>query len=114
MVLLHDPANGSTMYVATHDLSIAKVKEELLKNRLAFEGRKKNVGEKAAKIEQGRITGRPEWVQASLEREKSRAKDILRNPAATPEEKQYAEQVLESSRTLQEQPALANLEARSK
>ena len=114
MVLFHDPLSGSSMYLPTHDVSVKRVEEELLKTHLMFEtAEKKITGEKAAKIEQGRIKGRPEWVQASLGREINRAKDILRNPEATPEEKKYAEQVLESSKELQERPGLANLEARA-
>lgn len=50
----------------------------------------------------------PEWTQQQHEREIMRAKSILRNPAATLEEKTYAERVLESSRELQRRASMLN------
>jgi hypothetical protein len=61
---------------------------------------RRQVGEKEAKIE-GSNLQHPEWLFQQYEREIQRAKDIMRNPDAKSEEKQYAEQVLESSKALQ-------------
>lgn len=107
MVYFHDPTTGSTAVLAVADVTPEAVKAELAKTRAQFAA--KNVGEKQAKIESAAMKGQPEWVQASLEREIQRAKNILRNPEATPEEKDYAQRLLDTSRELAQHPALANL-----
>lgn len=58
------------------------------------------VGEKQAKIEGAKLE-HPEWLFQQYEREIQRAKDIMRNPDAKPEEKVYAQQVFDSSKALQ-------------
>ncbi|SRR6266568_4025321 len=113
MVLFHDPTTGSTLYLPTDSVSVDKVKAELEKSRAQFAA-KPQAGEKQAKIEGAELKGHPEWTQASLEREITRAKSILRNPDATAEEKEYAQSLLDTSRELQKNPALANLHAKDK
>lgn len=61
---------------------------------------RRQVGEKEAKIE-GSNVQQPEWLFQQYEREIQRAKDLIRNPDAKPEEKEYAQKVLESSKALQ-------------
>jgi len=113
LVLFHDPTTGSTLALKADAVTPEKVKAELEKSRAQYAvAAKPKVSEKQAKIEGAAVKGHPEWTQASLEREIARAKSILRNPDATPEEKAYGQQLLETSRELQQNPKLANLNAK--
>ena len=56
---------------------------------------------KAARIGEGALKNRPEWTAQQFDAEITRAKGILRNPEATPEDRLHAERVIESSREMQ-------------
>lgn len=56
---------------------------------------------KAARIGEGAVKNRPEWTAQQFDSEIARAKGILRNPEATPEDRLHAERVIESSREMQ-------------
>jgi hypothetical protein len=59
---------------------------------------------KAARIGEGAVRNRPEWTAQQFDAEITRAKGILRNPDATPEEQLHANRVIESSREMQGAP----------